>query len=55
MDHDRDPKHAPDEPTADKLPVEPEMQDGQNQGQDPKKSGRNPQSEPSKEKRVDNL
>ena len=28
-DHDRDPKHAPDEPTADQLPVEPEMDKGQ--------------------------
>jgi hypothetical protein len=51
MDHDRDPKHAPDEPMADQLPVEPEL----DKSQDPRESGRNPQTEPSKEKRVDNL
>lgn len=54
MNPDRDPKHAPDEPTADKLPVEPEM-DKRPTGQDPRQSGRNPQTEPSKEKRVDDL
>ncbi len=51
MDHDRDPKHAPDEPTADKLPVEPEM----DKSKDPRESGRNPQTEPPREKRVDDL
>jgi hypothetical protein len=51
MDHDRDPKHAPEEPTADKLPVEPEMEKGQEQ----QNSGRNPATEPPKKKRVDDL
>ena len=51
MDHDRDPKHAPEEPTADKLPVEPEMEKGQEQHE----SGRNPATEPPKKKRVDEL
>jgi hypothetical protein len=46
MDHDRDPKHAPDEPTADQLPVEPEL----DKSVDPRESGRDPQTEPSKEK-----
>ena len=54
MHPDRDPKHAPDEPTADKLPVEPELEKGPG-SQDPRESGRNPQTEPSKEKRVDDL
>ena len=54
MAPDRDPKHAPEEPTADKLPVEPELDKGP-AGQDPRQSGRNPQTEPSKEKRVDDL
>ena len=54
MNQDRDPKHAPDEPTADRLPVEPEMDRGP-KGQDPRQSGRNPHTEPPKEKRVDDL
>ena len=41
-DHDRDPKHAPDEPTADQLPVEPEM----DKGQDPSGLARQPKTEP---------
>jgi hypothetical protein len=48
---EKDPRHAPDEPTADRLPVEPEMQ----KGLDPDQSGRRPGNEPPKDKRVDNL
>jgi hypothetical protein len=48
---EKDPLHAPDEPTGDELPVEPEM----DKGLDPQRSGRNPATEPSKEKRIDNL
>ena len=46
-----DPKHPPKEPETEKLPIEPEMQ----KGLDPSKSGRTPDSEPPKEKRVDDL
>jgi hypothetical protein len=48
---EKDPLHAPDEPTGDELPVEPEM----NKGLPADKSGRNPDTEPPKDKRVDNL
>jgi hypothetical protein len=40
MDRDRDPKHAPDEPTADQLPVEPEL----DKSVEPRESGRDPSS-----------
>ena len=40
---EKDPLHAPDEPTGDRLPVEPEMQ----KAPSPR--------EPSKDKPVDNL
>jgi hypothetical protein len=48
---EKDPLHAPDEPTGDELPVEPEMDKGLRRDQ----SGRNPETEPPKEKRIDNL
>jgi hypothetical protein len=48
---EKDPLHAPVEPTADELPVEPEM----DKGIDPDRSSRNPATEPSKDKRVDDL
>jgi hypothetical protein len=47
----RDPKHPPQDPETEKLPVEPEMQKGLGERQ----SGRTPDSEPAKEKRVDDL
>jgi hypothetical protein len=37
---EKDPRHAPDEPTGDRLPVEPEMEKGEI---DP--SGRKPDNE----------
>ena len=46
-----DPKHPPREPETEKLPVEPEMQ----KGLDQRDQGRTPESEPAKEKRVDDL
>jgi hypothetical protein len=46
-----DPKHPPQEPETEKLPVEPEMQ----KGLDQREHGRTPESEPAKEKRVDEL
>ena len=48
---EKDPLHAPDEPTGEQLPVEPEMQKGLR----PDQSGRNPDTEPPKDKRVDDL
>jgi len=48
---EKDPLHAPDEPMADRLPVEPEMEKGLDQNQ----SGRRPADEPQQEKRVDDL
>ena len=48
---EKDPLHAPDEPTGDELPVEPEME----RDIDPNRSSRNPATEPSKDKRVDDL
>lgn len=48
---EKDPLHAPDEPTGEQLPVEHEME----KGLKPDQSGRNPGTEPSKEKRVDDL
>jgi hypothetical protein len=48
---EKDPLHAPDEPTGEQLPVEPEMEKGLR----PDQSGRNPDTEPAKDKRVDNL
>lgn len=47
----RDQKHPPQEPETEKLPVEPEMQNGL----DRRESGRTPESEPPKEKPVDDL
>ena len=46
-----DPKHPPQDPETEKLPVEPEMQKGLDQQQ----SGRTPETEPPKEKRRDDL
>jgi hypothetical protein len=46
-----DPKHPPRDPETEKLPVEPEMQKGLDQQQ----TGRNPETEPPKEKRRDDL
>jgi hypothetical protein len=43
---EKDPLHAPDEPTGEQLPVEPEMQ----KGLKPDRSGRNPGTEPSQDK-----
>ena len=43
----RDPKHPPQDPETEKLPVEPEMQ---KEKLDPRESGRTPESEPAKEK-----
>ena len=48
---EKDPLHAPNEPTGDELPVEPEM----DKGIDPNRLSRNPATEPSKDKRVDDL
>ena len=48
---EKDPLHAPDEPTGDELPVEPEMDKGLGSDQ----SGRDPGTEASKDKRVDGL
>jgi hypothetical protein len=48
---EKDPLHAPDEPMGDEQPVEPEM----DKGLKPDQSGRNPGTEPSKDKRVDDL
>lgn len=47
----RDQKHPPKEPETEKLPVEPEMQ----KGLDQRELGRTPESEPPKDKRVDDL
>jgi hypothetical protein len=41
---EKDPLHAPDEPTGDELPVEPELQEGLT----PDPSGRDPGSQPPK-------
>jgi len=46
-----DPKHPPQDPETEKLPVEPEM----DKSRDPEESGRNPRTEPAKKKRVDDL
>ena len=46
-----DPKHPPQEPETEKLPVEPEMQKGLDQSE----QGRTPDSEPPKDKRSDDL
>lgn len=48
---EKDPLHAPDEPTGDELPVEPEM----DRGLDPNKAGRRPDNEPPTERRVGDL
>ena len=48
---EKDPLHAPAEPEGDDRPVEPEMQ----RGLKPDPSGRRPDNEPPKDKRVDNL
>ena len=48
---EKDPLHAPDEPTGEQMPVEPEME----KGLKPDPSGRAPGTEPAKDKRVDDL